>query len=109
MSLGSRAILHARIEHDFRNHPPSNEIVAALLDEVTELMVDAAHRLVELTPTGREQSMMISALEEVEHHAKAAIARRQEEASANFGFTLDGKLKRVERDDGVADAQIVDE
>lgn len=74
----ARMEIHERIEHDFRNHPPSTLLVGAALDQITEFMVGAAHVLVGLVPEGREQSLMLTALEQAEMYAKAGVARNRD-------------------------------
>lgn len=69
--------LHARVENDFRNHPPATPEVATLMDDVTERFVHLAHYIVDNVPAGREQSTALTKLEECSMHTKAAIARNQ--------------------------------
>lgn len=69
--------MHARVEQDFRNHPPATEEVAAVMDAATEKFLELGHWIVDNVPAGREQSTALTKLEEVSMHSKAGIARHQ--------------------------------
>lgn len=69
--------LEARIQHDFTNHPPINADVALILDTITAQFISTASYLVGVTPPGREQSLMLTNLEQASMWAKAAVARNQ--------------------------------
>jgi len=69
--------LHARVENDFRNHPPKNDHVAQVMDDATDQFVEMAHWIVNNVPPGREQSTALTKLEECSMHTKAGIARNQ--------------------------------
>ena len=69
--------LHDRIKHDFTNHPPINADVAVVLDTITAEFIHVASTLGALTPPGREQSLMLTNLEQASMWAKAAVARNQ--------------------------------
>lgn len=72
----SKADLHARVEHDLRNHKP-NHVTGHTLDEATEKFVDLAHWIIDNVPEGREQSLALTNLEQVSMWSKAGIARYQ--------------------------------
>ena len=66
--------LLARIESDFKYHPPKDgqaEQYVALRDKAKEL----ATMIATLVPQGREQSTALTRLEEAVMHANAGIAR----------------------------------
>lgn len=82
---GPPPIDRAEIERRFRNHPPTGTLggrpTGETLDEITEIMVDAATALAALPiPECREKSAAFTELEKVSFFAKAAAARNQEEA-----------------------------
>lgn len=73
-----RRNLHARVDNDFTNHPPTDVVIGRVMDEATARFLDLAHWLVHNVPAGREQSSALSALELVSFHTKAGIARKQD-------------------------------
>ena len=72
-----RAALHSRVESDFAYHPVTRHSVADNHDAVRNLLCGTAHELIERTPVGRAQSLMLTALEEAMHWANSAIAKSQ--------------------------------
>ena len=74
-----RADLMRRVGHDFTLHPPENEAVALLMDNVRAMFKTLAEDMAHILPMCREQSMCITKLEEACFNAIAAIARNQEE------------------------------
>lgn len=72
-----RANLHARVESDFTNHPPTDIVVGAVFDDATRRMLTLAHWIVDFVPAGREQSLALTKLEECSMQVKAGIARNQ--------------------------------
>lgn len=74
--------LHDRIENDFAFHPAApGGTAAANHDRVRYLLRGIAHELTELVPAGREQSLMLTHLEEAMHWANAGIAKQGPVAS----------------------------
>lgn len=73
--------LHARVENDLRNHPPTGRVMGLptgdIMDGATERFVDLAHWLIEHVPEGRELSTALTKLEECSMHTKAGMARHQ--------------------------------
>lgn len=65
------------LEHRFKYHPPTTDDVAQAHGIVRELCLETARDLVNVTPAGREQSLMVTHLEEAMMWANAAIARGQ--------------------------------
>lgn len=66
--------LHARVDHDFRYHPPQPgqpESYEVLRSKAREL----GHLIVDKVPPGREQATALTRLEEAVMHANAGIAR----------------------------------
>lgn len=63
-----------RIDNDFRFHPATG-IDATKHETVRAILKGAAHSIVELVPAGREQSLMLTKLEEAMMWANAGIAR----------------------------------
>lgn len=70
--------LHQRIEHDFSYHPPSTDEIRFRHEQVRENLKGVAQVLVALTFPSREQSLMLTKLEEAMFWANASIARHQE-------------------------------
>lgn len=77
MSQTDRHELHRRIRHDFGYHPPSTDDVKKRHEEVRSLLGNVAITLTDWVPKGREQSLMLTKLEEAMMWANAAIARHQ--------------------------------
>ena len=69
--------IHSRVDNDFAYHPVTRHSVADNHDHVRNLLRKTAHDLIENTPIGREQSLMLTALEEAMHWANSAIAKSQ--------------------------------
>lgn len=63
-----------RINNDFKFHP-ATDITAPKHGEVRDICLTAALNLVELVPMGREQSLMLTKLEEAMMWGNAGIAR----------------------------------
>lgn len=70
--------LHARVEQDFRYHPPTPEQVP-VYESIRRRCRRLAHWLIDTVPAGREQSRALTALEDVAFNANAAIARGEPE------------------------------
>lgn len=70
-----RRILHARIENDFRHHPPSGPRQTQVYTRIRAQARRLAHELVELCPPSRSLSSALTRLEECVFHANAAVAR----------------------------------
>lgn len=69
--------LYTRVEEDFSFHPNTGEEVAETHEEVRYILREAAKRLIDVTPVCREQSLMLTALEEAMHWANSGIAKHQ--------------------------------
>lgn len=69
----------AEIDVRFQYHRPSEE-QQARMQHIRELCRELAIEVTDKTPICREQSLAITAIEEVSMWANAAIARREEEA-----------------------------
>lgn len=78
-------VTEERIQSDFGYHQPSNDRVKANHEDVRALLRDAARRIVEHTPSGREQSLALTKLEEAMFWANAAIARNQYDSRYPLG------------------------
>lgn len=68
-----RAELHARVERDFRYHPPHGD-QPVRYSRITEACRDLAFLIVDLTPSSREQSLALTAIQEARMWANASIA-----------------------------------
>jgi hypothetical protein len=68
-----RIISDAEIERRFNYHPPSTDQVERC-SEITSRCIEMAKRIRDLTPAGREQSLALTALEDVRMRANQAIA-----------------------------------
>lgn len=66
--------LHNRIENDFRYHP-ATEKTGPLHEKVRAELRGLADYLSTVVPEGREQSLMLTKLEEAMFWANAGIAR----------------------------------
>ena len=66
--------IKTRVDNDFRFHP-ATPLTGPMHDTVREICRGAAHSLMAITPEGREQSLMLTKLEEVMFWANAGIAR----------------------------------
>jgi hypothetical protein len=69
--------IKARIVNDFGYHPPSSPEIIRKHEDVREVLRAVADHLVDLTVPGREQSLMLTALEEAMFWANGSIARNQ--------------------------------
>lgn len=65
--------LHDRINNDFGYHPATPQ-TGPMHDEVRARFKELAHWLTHFTPAGREQLLMLTALQEAQMWANAAIA-----------------------------------
>ena len=65
--------IHERIDNDFGYHKATAE-TGPMHDDVRSNIKFIAHWLVDHTPAGREQSLMLTALQEAQMWANAAIA-----------------------------------
>lgn len=65
------------IHRRFTNVPPKSEATADLLDHVTRELIGLGEWILRETPECREQSLAITALEEVSFWTKKAIALNQ--------------------------------
>lgn len=69
--------IHDRIENDFSFHPAAPGSSAAIdHDLIRTRFRDMAHALVDFIPAGREQSLMLTHLEEAMHWANAGVAKQ---------------------------------
>lgn len=66
--------LHARIDEDFGFHPGTAETIPRH-DEVRRLYKELAHKVIDLTPVCRDQSLALTELEHSARSANAAIAK----------------------------------
>ena len=64
-----------RIENDFKFHPALTETVAAVHGKARDACLEAACKLVDIVPEGRELSLALTKLEEAMFWANAGIAR----------------------------------
>lgn len=67
----------AQIKHNFTNHPPESDDVAADFDQVTSMFTQIGLNLNAMVPDSREKSLMMTNLEQASMWAKAGIARNQ--------------------------------
>lgn len=72
-------ITKEEIERRFTFHPPTAEQTPKYA-RINLLTKNMAHELVALTPEGREQSLALTALEEVRMRANQAIATARPDA-----------------------------
>lgn len=61
----------------FSYHPPANEDIADLHEEVRDIFLKTAELIAERVPEGRERAVVFTKLEESMFWANAAIARNQ--------------------------------
>lgn len=66
----------AELEKRFTHHPPKGDQTERY-DALRERAHDMAEDILEATPTSREQSLALTALEEAVFWANAAIARNE--------------------------------
>lgn len=72
----SPAVLAARIDRDFRYHPPHGD-QPERYERLRAYARGLAHAIVQLTPASREQSAALTNLEQAVFWANAAIARNE--------------------------------
>ena len=72
------------LEHRFKHHAPPNEDVIAAHATVRSVLLNAAMCVCELVPDGREQSTLVTKLEEAMFWANAGIAREPETSAARY-------------------------
>lgn len=72
--------LHARIRHDFTNHPPVSEEVVALFEGLRDSAIRFGDDLIANCPSSRELSLALTNLEQALMYGRAAIARNQDRA-----------------------------
>lgn len=72
--IDPRPAMHARVDSDFKYHPPKPG-QPVRYEQIRESARVLAHTIVELVPPGREQSTALTRLEEAVMHANAGIAR----------------------------------
>jgi hypothetical protein len=65
--------LNARIDNDFGFHPATDES-RPRHEEVRKSFKALAHRMTQVVPAGRQQSLMLTALQEAAMWANAGIA-----------------------------------
>lgn len=65
--------MHERIDNDFAYHAATAE-TGPMHDEVRAHVKELAHYLIDTVPFGREYSLMLTALQEAQMWANAAIA-----------------------------------
>jgi hypothetical protein len=70
-------MLASEIARRLTNVLPQSDKTAALMDEVTARLIDLGTWIVENTPECREQSLAITAVEEVSFWVKKTIALNQ--------------------------------
>ena len=69
-------LTYDQLAHRFQFHPADSENTQEAHQEVREVLLDAADKIVEVTgPSSREQALAITKLEEAMFWANAAIAR----------------------------------
>lgn len=69
------ALIHDDLAHRFQFHPADAENTQQAHEKVRAVLLDAAEVIVGLTSPGREQSLVITKLEEAMFWANASIAR----------------------------------
>lgn len=67
------------IEHNMTNHPPKDEHVVRLFEDLRKSFKATAAEIVELCPDSREKSLALTNLEQALMWSTAAVARNQEE------------------------------
>lgn len=65
------------VEHNMTNHPPKDDHVVRLLDDLRRVFKLAASEVVELCPESRERSLALTNIEQGLMWAVAAVARNQ--------------------------------
>jgi hypothetical protein len=65
------------LDKRFDYHPPINDAVKTTHERVRQVCKRAATELADLVPDGREQSLMLTAIEEAMMWANAGVARHQ--------------------------------
>lgn len=66
--------LHDRIDRDFTYQPPTKEGIVDMII-IRDLCKNLGHNIVDHVPPGREQSLALTALEQVSMYSNAGIAR----------------------------------
>ena len=72
-SIKDGQTMHDRIDNDFGYHAATTE-TGHMHDEVRARVKELGHWLADFVPAGREQSLMLTALQEAQMWANAAIA-----------------------------------
>lgn len=75
--MPSKEELRARVANDLSYHQPTNPMVGMQHDEIRAILRQTASNLIDLTPVSREQSLMLTAIEEAMHWANSAVAKYQ--------------------------------
>lgn len=70
-------MLASEVARRLTNVPPKSPETGALMDEVTARLIDLGTWILEVTPECREQSLAITAIEEVSFWVKKTIALNQ--------------------------------
>jgi hypothetical protein len=68
----------AEIRRRLTNVLPGSPEVGEALDQITSTLIEAGTALAAIVPPGREQSLMVTHLEEVSFWAKKGVALAQE-------------------------------
>jgi hypothetical protein len=74
-----------RVEHDFTLHPPESDEVAEVMDTIREAYKTLAVQMARMLPSGRDQALCITELENSLMRAIAAVARNQGRWTAGEG------------------------
>lgn len=69
-----RITANEKIEHNFKHHPPNSKKVG-IHETIRESFKGIALQMVALVPEGREQSLVLTKLEEAMFWANAGVAR----------------------------------
>lgn len=72
---GLRDDWHRRIT----NHPPSDDIIHATLDYITQEYISIGDKMIAVCPNSRELNVVLTKLEEACMWSKAAVARNQDQ------------------------------
>ena len=73
------------IENRFHYHPPRNDTEIDQHEDVTCLLVVAAHEINDLIPDGRDKAIVMTKLEEARMWANAALAHERGLEVAGLG------------------------
>lgn len=71
--------VQADLDHRFAHHPPRTPDRVAGHETIRQIVRTTVGLLVEQTPAGREQAVMITKLEEAMFWANAALARAKQD------------------------------